>query len=347
MNTGDVKIFENKHPKLKSFAKGLLFVLIMCTLLFGFETVRVFSKTHNPKNYLLILGTAAVVSVIAGICAAAGAKKVLVKISDTTVDVTVGKAHGVYPVADYIGTRVQVSGGRNKSIVRELIFKDREDNTDLNIELPSVSQKIFVEIADTIATLKHEQDEGAEEYVPFEGDSYEGVKHGYTKKAYIFLAVMLIIEVILVALIVFVFLFFKYEIDRSVIIFISSFSAFFLVTDIAAFSVLYGVDKKARDMSITSLKIGSLALTVNCEEFAYRDIKSITMTPPYLASVSDEYRMLTVELKSSGKPRKFYFSKRPKGNKTEEQLSEGCSCIYPALYERMKTDAHTAGLFKK
>ena len=57
--------------------------------------------------------------------------------------------------------------------------------------------------------IKHEQDEGAEEYVPFEGDSYEGVKPGYTKKAYIFLAVMLIIEVILVALILFVFLFYK------------------------------------------------------------------------------------------------------------------------------------------
>ena len=71
------------------------------------------------------------------------------------------------------------------------------------------------------------------------------------------------------------------------------------------------------------------------------------MTPPYLLNVNEEFRLLTIELKHSAEPRVFNLVLRPKANETEELVAAGCSCTYPALYERIKTDPGTAELFKE
>ena len=347
MSNGDIEVFENKHPKLVGFATGLLMLVVFLTVFLGSMIFRIYAKTRNLNASLFLIGIAAAVSLIAGLCSAAKAKKITVKIIGDTVDITVGKAHGTYPVRDYKGSKIYSSGGRSRTIIKELIFKDSEYGTNLTIELPNTSNKLFAQIADAIEIRRHELYESDEEYVPFEGDVYEGVKPPYTLKAYLFIGIMLVIEMIVVGIFAGVFLSSGATVERTDKLFMGGLLVLITVSLLTSFLLLFSLDKDARAKSITSLKTGSLALTVNGEEFAYRDIQSITMTPPYLPEVTSEYRTLTLELKNAEKPRKFYLGKRPSEKKTEEQLSGGCSCIYSAIYERLRTDPHTTALFKR
>lgn len=346
------KVFENKKPKEKAFISGFLKVTIVLAIIAVVALAKTVSADPTSMTTIVTISMAAVivlgVAVTFGIRDAIRAQKIIVKVSDDEVDVTVGTAHGVYPVADFIGTNLNDSGETYRKYNLELVFANGESEDNLYVALPGIRGWLFSKIVDAIAIAKHNLTGEEEKYEPFDGDLYEGTTvEPFAGNPVKTLFKFLMFELFMIGLITAIFVFFKINISLTMKIVLSVLAGISVIVTIVWIIITPGLNKKSLANQVGSLRFEDYGLKINDEEFLYRNIKSISMTPPYLLNVNEEFRILTIELKHSDEPRVFNLVLRPKANETEELVAAGCSCTYPALYERIKTDPGTAELFKE
>jgi hypothetical protein len=346
------KIFENKKPKQKAFISGFLKVSIVLSIIAVVALAKTVSADPTSMTTIvtesmalaIVLGT----GIVFGIRDAIRAQKIIVKVSDDDVDVTVGTAHGVYPVADFIGTNLNDTGASYRKYDLELVFANGESEDNLYVALPGIRGWLFSKIVDAISIAKHNKTGDEEKYEPFEGDLYEGsTVEPFSGSPVKTLLKFLMFELFMIALIAGIFIFFKINISLAMKIILLSLAGICVTITVVWIILAPRLNKKSLANQVGSLRIEDNGLKINDEEFLYRNIKSISMTPPYLLNVNEEFRLLTIELKHSDETRVFNLVLRPKANETEELVAAGCSCTYPALYERIKTDPGTAELFKE
>ena len=98
--------------------------------------------------------------------------------------------------------------------------------------------------------------------------------------------------------------------------------------------------------SEAGLAAGDQMLEINGVSYSYKAIETVTMTQPYLMGFSAYHRELTIKLFDSKKPLRFSLGNRIEKDETEEEIGKGNTCIYPALYERIKTDKALNRKFK-
>ena len=346
------RVFENTKPKQKAFLAQFLKITILLSIL---AIIALAKKVSADPTSMTTLVTVAMVFAIVlcigiafGIREALKAQKIIVKVTDEDVDVTVGNAHGVYPVKDYLGMNVTDTGNNYKKFQLELVFANPESEDNLYVALPGIKRWLFTQIADYIQTKKHDKYDADEEYEAFEGDLFEGeVVEPFAGNPVKTLLKLLMFQLAIIGLVVLIFVFFKLKVTTAKIITFSILAGIGITINIVWIIITPKLNKRSLDNQISTLRFEDYGLKINDVEYAYRNIKSITMTPPYLPGLADEFRTMTIEMKHSDEKKVFNLMLRPKKDDTEELVAAGCSCTYPALYERIKTDPGTAGLFRE
>lgn len=346
------KVFENKKPKQKAFISGFLKVTIALSIIAIVALAKTVSADPTSMTTIVTVSMAFAIVLCVGIAFgirdAIRAQKIIVKITDEDVDVTVGTAHGVYPVADFIGTNLNDTGTSYRKYNLELVFANGESEDNLYVALPGIRGWLFSKIVDVILIAKHNLSGEEEKYEPFDGDLYEATTvEPFAGNPVKTLLKLLMFELFMIGLIAAIFIFFKINISLTVKIILSVLAGISVTITVVWIILAPRLNKKSLANQVGSLRFEDYGLKINDEEFLYRNIKSISMTPPYLLNVNEEFRLLTIELKHSDEPRVFNLVLRPKANETEELVAAGCTCTYPALYERIKTDPGTAELFKE
>ena len=338
------QIIYNKNAKLKAFLTKFADVMLVALFFISFITVSfLISDSKKTEDRFLavfaMVGIAVVASIIVGLWSALKTKNVCVKISKGMVDVTINKAHGVYPLEDYIGIELSNAATSRFSVRKEIVFANKEDpDKNLYIELP-VKPELFVKIADSIMITKHETYGGGEQYKAYEGDEYKSTYEPvFSGKLIGIVVVAMIIEIAMAA--VFVSMGFE-KINH--LLYVMIIAVIFIATvSFLIYSINY--KKKSQKMSVTSIKFDTAALKINDQVFAYKDIENICMTPPYVHHFSAYYRELTIKLYDSKKPIVFFVGNRP-DDENQKEISEGCSCTYPELYARIINDRNLENKF--
>jgi hypothetical protein len=294
------------------------------------------------RRPLMLLGLALVISLIIGTYNLLKIKKTSVRVTYDKVEFKVGSTYqNSYPVEDYIGPHFNV--GNKGKIRRELEFLDEEDpgsNIYFNLH---VDNDLFMKISDAILIRKHEK-LGDIEYEAYEGDEYEGnlaeemdVNAGKM--------VWLLAALVIFAPVAGYFIVFKFLNNPAKYIVSITIGVIAWVLSVIALGFFIRIYRMETKETIKTLKFSSKALTVNGREFPYDEIETVSMTPPYLLFFSASRRELSIRLYDAKKPAIFYVGHRLDDTSSEE-LTENRTCIYPALYERVRTDRVLASKFK-
>ena len=339
------KVFERKHTKLKSFiVLTIKYGIGLCVLAGAMILLALNSGKDNPMEFILEYGWLFLAVAVVGIIInTAKEKDVSVTVLSKSVDITVGDANAVYSVKDYIGTNFNHSG---KGKARyELVFADNDNDPDTNlyVGLPGIKIKQFKEISDAVMIAKQELT-GDIEYEAFEGDVYER-----NKPSSFDLKLILLTIVVAAVTILFFVLFFNWlvlnKLDIAPFVLGMAVLVFFYVFILSKL-IAYIFERENGVKDLKSLKFETSSLKINDETFSLKDIETISMTPPYVMDLSRYHRILSVKLYESKKPLKFSLGNRIEKEENEETLAEGCTCTYPALYERIKTGRETSAKFK-
>ncbi|MBR4915301.1 MAG: hypothetical protein IKZ42_08495 [Clostridiales bacterium] len=343
--TNSEQIFTNKSYKIKTLVIKFLRLwglVLLGTVFFAVKMVVSGKSTlaDGLETSLVIVGVAALVALVYGAYSMFKIKNACVRIIKDEVDITVGTEHDVYPVEDYIGPHF--SGSRSK-MRRELVFVDEEDpESNIFYNLP-VNNELFMEISDSILIRKHGK-LGDIEYEAYEGDEYEGKlsdeADGNVKK----MLGALVLFVVL-APVAYYAIFFK--ILHNPVKYIEAIEAgvFFWILAIIVLCFMWRLYQIETKETLKTLKFDSKELIINGREFNYKEIEEVKMTPPYLNFFSAVRRQISVKLYDAKKPVVFYIGTRLEDEKSEEP-SENRTCIYPALYERVRTDRFIGSKFK-
>ena len=339
------QVFTNKNYKIKTFIIKSLCLLGFSVIAIVYFTVKVivtgkYTFDVAIKNALPVAGVAALISLIFGAYKMLTIKNSCVKITKDEVDITVGTSHDVYPVEDYIGPHF---GGNRSNIRRELEFADEEDpESNIFYNLP-VNNDLFMDISDSILIRKHEKLDDIE-YEAFEGDEYEGKlsdeEDGNAKKM-----LWLLIIFVVLAPVAYYLIFFR--ILNNPVKYMGAIAGgmAFWVLGVVVLCFLGRVHQIETKETIKTLKFDSKALTINGKEFPYKEIETVSMTPPYLNQFSAVRRQISIKLNDAKKPVVFYAGNRLDDENPEEP-SENRTCTYPALYERIRTDMFIGSKFK-
>ena len=331
------KVFEKKHTKLKVLASLAFKYAIYLALIYGLLLMYAFNiRADDPfeftRNYWLILLAVSVVGIIVKM---AQEKDVNVTVLSKTVDITVGDENAVYQVEDYVGTNIKRTGKKNARY--ELVFAETGEGTDsnLHVTLPGINIRQFKEISDAVMTAKQELS-GGNEYEAFQGEVYERTGKSSADMKYVFKIFMVVAAAacIIVHTLAYVF---SSDKDRGFFVFLLIVLSLLFIIQLVKL-VRYLFVKEPGSKSLRTLCFESTGLKINNTSYSYKEIESVTMTPPYLTGFSRYHRILSVKLYEAKKPVRFSFGYRIRENETEEELAEGCTCLYPALYERIKND---------
>ena len=341
------KVFENKYTKLKVLAILTLKYAFYLALIYGLLLLYALNKRIDDpykftKNYWLIFLAVSVVGILVKMVLQ---KDVNVTVLRKTVDITVGDTNAVYQVTDYIGPNIKKSGKKNARF--ELVFanneKDAATDSDIRITLPGISIRQFMEISDAVMTAKQELSGGIE-YEAFQGNVYEGNRKSSVDLKFVF--IMFFVIAIPVRMIIHVLVYFLSSdmVLGTLVLFLVVLSLIYIIVLINFFRYL--PVKEPGSKPLRTLEFESTGLKINNKSYSYKDIESVTMTPPYLTGFSRYHRMLSVKLYEAKKPMRFSLGKRIGKNTTEEEFASGCTCLYPALYERIKSDKALTRKFK-
>ena len=338
------KTIEKKYAKLKVFA-GLAFkYAVYLAVLFGLLYVYEMNAgadapmERTVRAWLILLA----VSVVGIIVKMAMEKDVSVTVMRKSVDITVGDENSVFPVKDFIGPNINKHKRKNARC--ELVFaggkssRDGVDNgsaDDIHVTLPGVTIRQLKDISDAVMTAKIEF-LGGKSYAAFGGDVYKGTRRARADKKYIFLTAGIFA---IIALMIRATLQWLTGSQPDIVLFV--YNMIFLALILIALLVKYVRHlfvKEPRAKTLRTLDFGQAGLTINGRLFAYRDLESVTMTPPYLTDFPQYHRILTVKTYDAKKPVRFSLGNRIRRNKTEDMIAAGCTCTYPALYERIRTE---------
>ena len=339
------KVFERKHTKLKMFIRLTIKYGIGLAVIFGLLYVYAFNKGIDMPmkfvtgNWILFFA----ICLIGIIVNTAKEKDVIVTVMSKSVDITVGDADAVYQVKDYKGTNFNRNGKRKARY--ELVFSDSGNDQDnmLYVGLPGIKIKQFKEISDAVMTAKQELS-GDAGYEAFEGDTYVRKRSASADLKYIFLmSLVILVPVAAVVFVIFEMLNNKYYIGA--VFWGLTLLLLFYIWILKKF-ICYLFERENGVKPLKSLSFEGSSLKINDVQFLYKEIETLSMTPPYLKDFSRYPRILSVKLYESEKPLKFSLGNRIEPEETEEELAEGCTCTYPALYERIKTGKDTVRKFK-
>ena len=332
-------VIDNKNAKLKTFLirSGIgmfISILFIGFIAFAVAVSDIKKLTDNIDDVAMIGVIAAVVSLCIGAWYAFKTKNVCVKISRNQVDVTVNKAHGVYPLEDYNGFKLSKNASG-----KELVFANGDDpDNSLYIALP-VNLKQFIRISDAIQIAKLETYGGYEQRDAYKDDVYKRTPGPDSYKGVIAaLIIGMAIDIFLAAF----FVLKGFDNPRRIVIFYLCVLFFLVLFMIFICILVIKIQNKKR--SVRTIEFGDRALIINDMDFSYIDIERICMTPPYLHHFSAHHRKLSLKLFDSEKPLIFYVGNRP-DDEYQEDSSEGCSCSYPELYARVKSDRNLESKF--
>ena len=338
------KVFERKYAKLKMFAQLTFRYAIYLAVIFGLlymcaMNIVVDAPMEFTMKYWLVL---LAISVLGIIVKMAMEKDVCVTVLKKTVEISIGDSDTVYQVADYTGPNIRKSKNINRRY--ELVFAAGSENEDkdIHVVLPGINIRQLKDISDAVYTAKQELS-GDYQYTAFEGDIYERKKNAPVDLKFVFHIIGILLIVVLIGLHILGYIFsdridlvsLAYSLTVLVIIFIVQLSKFLRYLSV----------KETPSKAMRSLEFESSGLTINGRSYLYKDIESVTMTAPYLTGFPQYYRILSVKTYDAKKPARFSFGRRPKNENTEENV-QGCTCLYSALYERIKTEKALERKFK-
>ena len=330
------KTIEKKYAKLKVFAglafKYAVYLAVLFWLLYSYE-MNVGADApleRTMKAWLILLA----VSVLGIIVKMAMEKDVVVTVLRKSVDITVGDDNSVFPIQDFIGPNINKR--KKKSARFELVFAGGEGSEeDVHVTLPGVNIRQFKEISDAVTIAKKEFS-GGTGYTAFEGELYENGRRARADVRYILLAAVIIYVIARMIWVNMQWLFGRLDdIGFFVLylVFLSLVLIFFLAKFVRRLSV-----KEPHAKALRTLRFDQAGLTINGKLFAYRDIESVTMTPPYLTDFPQYQRILSVKTYDAKKPVRYSLGNRLRKDETESMIASRSTCEYPALYERIKTD---------
>lgn len=343
-NLTDITI-SNRNARIKTFLIRSAIAMAVClfiTIVFAVWKITTFNDPieNDLKTVGTMVAIGAGISIVIGLYYSFKVKDVCVRIIKDRVEVNINKAHGIYPLEDYKGFQSRNNPSSRFTAYFDLIFENKEDpESDLLIEVP-VNAKLFMEISDSINIARHEMYGDDEEYTALEGDEYTRTNQNpFSIKTVAVYVIAFIISCGVIALTA------SMNVNelRKIM-----YTAIEILVDIFIIIILIlsvRLKIKEKKHSVTSLRFDATVLKINGRDFPYKDIESITMTPPYLHHFSAYYRELSVKLYDSPKPVIFYVGNRPDDEKQEEP-SEGSSCKYPDLYARVKSDRNLERKFR-
>ena len=338
------KVFEKKHTRLKAFVKYSIRYGIYLAVIYGALILYGYNKgVPDPfafaRFYWLMLFAVAVIGIIVN---TVKENDVIVTVMSKSVDITVGGNNTVYPVDHFVGPFFDTKAKKNRSF--ELVFVEDVNDPDSShfVVLPGLKTREFMDICDAITVAKQEL-AGDIEYEAFEGDVYEKKsKDGYDMRS-VFLPVLVFgIPVASLSFLLCSYIFkrdiWNYALPMT-LMFI--FYIFILVNFIS-----YLIDCGPKPKALKTLRFKDSGLEINDVLYSYKDIESVTMTQPYLTEFSAFHRVLSLKLYDAKKPLRFSFGNRIEKEETEEEIGKGNTCIYPAIYERIRTDKALERKFK-
>lgn len=336
------KVFEKKYAKLKMFANLTFRYAIYLAVLFGLIFIYAMNKrVESPmefttKNWLVLLA----ISVLGIIVKMAMEKDVCVTVLRKTVEISVGDSDTVFQVADYIGHNIRKSKNINRRY--ELVFAGGSENDDIHIVLPGISIRQLKDISDAVYTAKHELS-GDYQYAAFEGNIYERKRNAAADLKFVFYLIGMFLIVALIGLLILCYIL-SDRIDIGSLAFSLIILGIIFIVQLSKF-IRYLSVKEEPSKALKSLEFDASGLTINGRSFLYKEIESVTMTAPYLTGFPKYRRILSVKTYDAKKPARFSLGKRP-GNENTEENVQGCTCLYSALYERIKTEKALGRKFK-
>ena len=331
------KVFEKKNTKIKAVLYYTVRYGISLAVIYGALILYAYNAhVPNPipfasKYWLIFFGVAA----LGIIMKAVQTNDVNVTVMSKSVDITAGGTNYVYQLEQFVGPFIDTKKRGKESY--ELVFADVADNPDTThfIPLPGIKVREFIEISDAITVAKEELS-GEHNYEAFEGDLYEKTrKDGVDAKAAILGFLVIAIPVWLTIFLLLEKFIFNHEIIEF---------SLHITVAIVAFAIVLGkfaghmIERGPQPKKLKTLKFSNSGYEINGTFYSYKDIEYVSMTEPYLTGFSAYFRVLALTLFDSKKPLKFSIGNRIEKDESEEELGKGCTCPYPALYERIKTD---------
>ena len=331
------KVFEKKHTKLKAFVVFSVRYAISLALLYGALILFAYNKrVEDPFGFvrlywLWFLAVAAIGILIQVV----KANDVIVTVMSKTVDITAAGKNFVFHVDQFKGPNINAN--KKKGMRYELVFAGTENKPESAqfIVLPGITAKEFKDICDAIMTAKQEL-AGDIQYKVFEGKTYErNRKDGADPK---FVSRLFLVTGIPVCALVY-YLVSVFILNREVweyiyLLTIALIVYGFVIVGFIRYLIEYGLKPK----KLKTLNFSNSGYEINGVFYSYKDIEYITMTPPYLTGFTAFHRALEIKLFDSKKPLIFSLGNRLDKDRDEDDLGQGCTCLYPALYERIKTD---------
>jgi len=337
------EVFERRNAKVKVFAFYGIFVSLGCfiILMTRFETK---GKTAEQilLRLLLAVGISLAIGMIIGIYHAVKVKNIRISVSKTDVDVTVGKAHGVYRIEDFIRYEKEPVKGIEQNY--RIVFQDPEGGNDQRILLRGLSSTLFTKLVDAITLRKSELSEETLEYTPFEGDTYKGAESGSNAKQVLRIFWGMTVFSAFFAAVVCIARFATNWLAGTmgailVSLVLLAFISTFLI------SVYFTKRLKKEDYDdIMEFSLGEKSLTINGKEYLFENILSIHMTSPVLTKIFEEHRDFKMEVRGEPETVWYYVGKRRAPSETEAVVSQGRSCEYPALFARIEDLCRDRGI---
>ena len=227
----------------------------------------------------------------------------------------------------------------------------------------NVSESLFRDIIDAICIKRNNASGEIREYAPFEGDTYKGKKFFGSEGSSTKLALLLCVGGGIVCMAAISLATYLKVFKPALGIFMSIMVGLFMVAA-GCFGLIYvGRHNRRLDESqLLHLSFHDYFLKINEDTHNYSEIDSVYMTEPSLPEISDDTRDLRLTLRSGGKPVRYIVGYRPDTGKpehtgyeddtddpqakekTEENLAEGCSCEYSALFARIKKECEAKGV---
>ncbi|MBO4688501.1 MAG: hypothetical protein J5636_08320 [Clostridiales bacterium] len=365
--TSEKVVFENRDAKKRGF---LMNFCIATPVFLMFTISGILEKSDNGFNqpvgiWIVAIAIPVIIGLILGIRRAFITKDVRIEITDEEVDVTVGSAHGTYPIADFTRYLKCTSSGSKARMKRELCFRDPEDEEEgeLFINLPDISESLFRDIIDAICVKRNIASGKTGEYVPFEGDTYKGKTFFESEGSSTKMALLLCVGGGIFCMAVLALMTYLKVFKPALGIFMCIMVGLYMIVGGIVGLVYVGRHNRKLDESqLLHLSFHDAFLKINEDTHNYSEIDTIFMTDPSLPEISDDTRDLRLTLKSGGKPVRYIVGYRPDTGKpektgyednsddpqteekTEESLAEGCSCEYAALFARIRKECEAKGV---
>ena len=305
-------IYDNKNARLIALLKAMLGVPFMSFIVFFRSLLS--KRSLSVRSVLILLAAMFAIFLLLGLYNALKIKKIRIEVGKDTVDITRGKAHGVYLIDDFIrGSRdISYNAGRGYKTTKSLVFKG-DGGEELFIDCDGFSDRKFANLSDDIELrkisrlIRDEDNEGPRLYDgKYQGDS----ENPFESRSFKIINVFMIGAAVLAVAVAAFFLMYA-EFDVASVILLVCVGLGLLSS--AVFLISVSVMSKRRDLKIVnSINMGQFDLEIDDRRIGYHVIRKINMTNPYLKDTAGKKdRIMQIISGESSEPEEFYISARP------------------------------------